>query len=324
MKRFFLLTFIVTIFFTGIAAQNSVFLKIHHKLGDTDFALDIPTSNNLGHQFKLTRLQYYISEISIIHDGGLETPIEDKYVLVKNGSVLPTLVDLGDHNIMEVEGINFHVGVDSAHNHLDPATYPSTHPLAPQNPSMHWGWIGGYRFIAIEGHGGDNLNHDINLHGLGDNNYFKTQIDLTATAENNEITIHIDADYTRAVENIAVDAELIVHGDYAEAKLALENFRDYVFSPSSSITSLNDLNSKTTLDLFPNPTVSGMTSVKISSTQDLIFDVNVFTILGKQIKSFANINANSIIDLNLDFPGMYIINLGKDGHIIHSKKLIVN
>ena len=318
-----LLLFALTIFVLNGSslAQNDIVLNINHKLGNDDFALNSEATNNLGHSFKLTRLQYYISEISIIHDGGIETPMEEKYILIKNGSV-PTTVDLGNYDIVEVEAVSFHIGVDSAHNHLDPATYPSSHPLAPQNPSMHWGWIGGYRFLALEGIGGDNFDQVINLHSLGDENYFKTQINLNATAENNIITINVDADYTRAVENIALDAEMILHGEYGEAKLALENFRDYVFTASNSTTSVAKLSENTSINLFPNPTMNGISSLQIKTVDDLTFDLNVFTILGKHVQSLTGIRSNSTIELHLKNPGLYIINLEKDGQVIQSEKLI--
>jgi hypothetical protein len=319
-----LLLFAITLFLLNSSsfAQNDVVLNIKHKLGDADFTLDTELTNNLGHSFKLTRLQYYISEISVIHDGGTETPIEDKYVLVKNGS-LPTIVELGNHDIVEVEAISFHIGVDSAHNHLDPATYPTSHPLAPQNPSMHWGWIGGYRFLALEGNCGSNFDQPVNIHSLGDQNYFKTQVDLSATAENNEIMINIEADYLRGVDDIALDAEMIVHGDYGEAVTALENFRDYVFSPASSTTSVSDFEYITSFEIFPNPTF-GITTLKINAEQASNFDVIISDILGKQVQMIRAVANNSNIDFEIKDAGLYFVTLVKDGQQVVTKKLMVN
>jgi len=232
-----LLGLVVLLLFLSITgfAQNSVQLNIHHKLGVTDFALETSAQNNLEHDLQFSRLQYYISEITLVHDGGMETPINFVWILVNAAE--STQVDLGDYNIDSLEMIKFHVGVDKNHNHLDPATYQASHPLAPQFPSMHWGWASGYRFIALEGTAGPNLDQTFELHGLDDDNYFETSIPLNVIASNNEIVVNLDADYTRALEDIAVNAGVIVHGDDAEAKQSLENFRDYVFSPSSVYTS---------------------------------------------------------------------------------------
>ena len=56
----------------------------------------------------------------------------DMYLLVR--PAVDSMYDLGSHpDITNVESITFSVGVDQAHNHLDPASYPASHPLAPQN-----------------------------------------------------------------------------------------------------------------------------------------------------------------------------------------------
>ena len=62
---------------------------------------------------------------------------------------------LGSHDITTLESVRFGVG-RSEHNHLDPSAYPGDHPLAPQLPSMHWGWASRYfhRF-GMEGWAGE-------------------------------------------------------------------------------------------------------------------------------------------------------------------------
>ena len=67
----------ISIIFVALAlnsnAQNDVILRINHKLDLETFALDAVAQNNLGNTFKATRLEYYISQFTIIHDGGVET-----------------------------------------------------------------------------------------------------------------------------------------------------------------------------------------------------------------------------------------------------------
>ena len=202
----------------SIMAQNTVQLNINHKLGTDDFAMNTAAQNNMANDFNISRLQYYIAEISIVHDGGTETAITDLYALVDANNA--TQLDLGSHSITSIEGVNFHIGVDAGKNHADPASYSMSHPLAPKNPSMHWGWTSGYRFIAMEGNGGANLNQTFELHGLGDANYFKVTVPFATamTATNNEFVLNVDADYTRILENVNVSSGLIVHGETGAAK----------------------------------------------------------------------------------------------------------
>ncbi len=319
MKKILLLAILFLMLSINSFAQNNIQFKINHKLGDTDFAMETGAKNNINHDFEVTRLEYYISEISITHDGGTETAIQDVWILVDAEGT--TQVDLGDHNINSVEKVSFHIGVDPDHNHADPSSYPSSHPLAPQLPSMHWGWTAGYRFIAFEGYGGSAFNQLFQLHGLGDNNYFKTEVDLNLTASNNEILISLDADYARALENIGVNSGVIVHGDNLQAKQCLENFRDFVFSPASETTSTIDFSEVNTFNIFPNP-AKGNATITLETTQNLNYQISVTNILGKQIMFFDEVGSNSTIDINIDNAGFYFINLIKEGHPIITKKLV--
>ena len=309
------------IFCISIFAQNNLTLNIHHKLGDDDFVTDAGAKNNLDHDFKVKRLQYYISEISVLHDGGTETIIEDVWVLVN--AKYPTAIELGNYNVTSVEALHFHIGVDPDHNHLDPSTYPSSHPLAPQSPSMHWGWASGYRFIAYEGYGGSNYNQLFELHGLGDNNYFKTEIPLLAEAENNEIVLNIDADYTRGLENIEVNSGVIEHSSYGAAKEAIENFRDYVFSASETTTSVIDFSEINRFEVYPNPTVNGLANIIIDGVQNLTYQVSVTDIIGKQLAFFDEVNSNTTVSLDLNQSGLYFVSLIKAGQPVITKKLVV-
>ena len=77
--------------------------------------MEATASNNIGSTFHFTRVQYYLSQISIIHDGGTETLMEDTWILVNAEE--DTQVDLGDHAITQVEAIHFYIGVEEEVNH---------------------------------------------------------------------------------------------------------------------------------------------------------------------------------------------------------------
>ena len=316
-----LLTFTFLFCFTLISfAQSDVTLNIFHKLGTADFAADQESENNINNTFNVSRLEYYISEISILHDGGLETEVQGMHILVDANEA--TSIELGNFDITDVESIRFHIGVEEASNHLDPASYPNTYPLSPQFPSMHWGWSAGYRFVAMEGNASSSLNVLYQLHGLGDQNYFMTQVDLTATATDGTININLDADYNRALENIEVNPGLIVHGTFGAALTILENFRDYVFSPSI-ITSAADLSEINAFEVFPNPAVDGVSNIKLSVKTQGNYQVEIRNILGQTISTQIISGLESIIPVNLPNDGIYFINLIKDGKFIVTEKLIV-
>ena len=321
MKNYLLIFFTSLLTVVNLTAQNNIQLNIHNKLGNEPFALEVGVVNNMAHDFMVTRMQYYISEISVIHDGGTETGIEDLWVLVNAGTAEISTIDLGDHEIEQVEGVVFHIGVDEAHNHLDPASWPETHPLAPQHPSMHWGWNSGYRFIAFEGEGGSNYNQAIELHGLGDENYFRIELEMSAEAVENQINIDVEADFTRVVENINVNAGVLVHGNYGAAKIAIENFRDYVFSVAQT-TAVIDENEISSFDIFPNPAVDGKASFVVSASNDGQYQVVLTDVLGRNVQQFSGVFPGEIVRFDLKNPGLYNISLLANDQVLLTKRLI--
>lgn len=322
MKKNILFVLLLGVLSFHVNAQTSVTLNINHKLGNADFVMDEAAKNNIDHDFKVTRMEYYISEISLIHDGGIATQIEDLWVLAN--ATIKTEVDLGEHDITSVEKIVLHIGVDPDHNHLDPSSYEESHPLAPKFPSMHWGWAAGYRFVAYEGHGGLNLNQPFQLHGLGDNNYFTTEVELDITAENNALTIDLDADYARGLENISVNSGVIVHGDNLEARQCLDNFSQFVFSPSSVSSATIDFTEVSEFNVFPNPIVNGISTIKLALKEaGNEYDLTVTSIDGKQLLMLQDILDGQSIDFSNQASGMYFVNLIKKGQTIITKKIFV-
>jgi hypothetical protein len=306
--------------FNGFS-QNELQLTIHHLLGEENFELEMGAQNNLGHDFKLHRLEYYLSEIVIIHDGGTFTPVEDVWILVNADE--PTQVSLGSYAIDQVEGINIHIGVDPDHNHLDPASYPAEHPLAPKFPSMHWGWAAGYRFLALEGFGSSNYNQLIELHGLEDENYFRVNIPVTANAENGVVNIDIDADYTRALEDIEVNGGIIIHGGIAQAQKALENFRDYVFNPSATSTSSYEASAHHYFDVYPNPAADGMIKLELAGASNQQYQIVLTNSLGENIMNVVPAMNETDLALRVEQAGLYFITLIASGKPVQSKKVIV-
>ncbi|NNL91131.1 MAG: T9SS type A sorting domain-containing protein [Saprospiraceae bacterium] len=320
MKKSFLLQCLLVLTGSVLIGQNNVQLTINHKLGENDFELLAPSKNNMGHDFKVDRLQYYISEMSIIDDAGNEIFIDDLWILVNADQV--TNVDLGNHNISNVESIRFGIGVNEEVNHGDPSLYPSSHPLAPQSPSMHWGWASGYRFIALEGNGGSNYNQLFQLHGLGDSNYSIREVTVPSKEENGQINIEIDADYTKLLDNISVNSGVIVHGENLQAKTCLQNFK-FVFKPTDLTSSYEDFVDFESFNAFPNPIKNGVLKIDYQlKNADLKYQVSLSDIHGRQLQSFGLQNSQLNFDFDNYLPGVYILNILKEGQVVLTKKII--
>jgi len=64
---------IVLVMALNVSAQTDVKLTINHLLGSSPFTFNSEAENDMGDKVKLQRLEYYISGISITHDGGKVT-----------------------------------------------------------------------------------------------------------------------------------------------------------------------------------------------------------------------------------------------------------
>ncbi len=290
-------------------AQQQVTLQIDHWLDGTPFSNSAVAANNSGQEFDAARLEYYISEISLIHDGGQETLVPGTWVLANASSM--TTADLGQHSISSLEAVRFGIGVDPAVNHLDPSTYPSNHPLAPRSPSMHWGWAAGYRFVAMEGQSGAGLAQNYEIHALGDDNYFVQTIPTQGVMEGGDLIVKLNADYVQAMYSVNVASGPIVHGETGIARDLLENFRDRVFTSveGNGPVGIEEF-AHGHLTLYPNPTLG---SVRVSTTGIDHADVlRVHDALGRAI---LDLPFNNTADMIVELPdaGMYRISILQDG-----------
>ena len=302
---------------SGIA-QININVDIKHKLYGEDFSLGKESFTDLGMAFDADRLQYYMSDFSVTHDGGTVTQVSDKWVLVNASTATSFQLDLD--SVSSVEAISFYIGVDPDHNHLDPSTFPSSHPLAPKNPSMHWGWTAGYRFVAIEGNCGEDLGEEYQFHALGDGNYFETTVETGGMVQNGALDVEIFANYSEVLRGLAIQNGYILHGEIGECVDVLENFRDYVFTATApadtvmpvdttDVTGIADATSRLNLSAYPNPSTDGQIQLRLESNVSSVYDLVLFDMLGSQLEVRNNVGANSSTMFSGLSSGVYFVRL---------------
>jgi hypothetical protein len=297
-------------------AQKNVVLRVHHLLAGQPFAYNQASSNNLGNGFNLSRLEYYVSSIKVKHDGGMTMNATDVYALVK-ASPSSTDIDLSSLSVNTIEGITFSIGVNAPQNNQDPTQWAAGHPLAPKSPSMHWGWTAGYRFVAMEGKTGTNLNTVFEIHALGNVNYFEQTINTSATEENGKWVINVYADYVQSLREIAISQGVISHGETGEAATLLTNFKTNVFT-ATAVTGLFEQDKIATFSVYPNP-CNGKFSIDLSQLRQ-VNKIVVTNLLGQSI-----LEQNSQISnqFNLTNKGIYIVSLFDNNTLVGNQKLVV-
>lgn len=320
MKKTTILSFLfLSLALTG-NAQKKVSLTIKHLLGATPFAFSTASTNNLGQSFNITRVEYYISQISIIHDGGKLLSVPNKYILANGGANVNE--ELGTFAVTDVEGINFYIGVETPVNNADPSLWPSAHPLAPKSPSMHWGWVSGYRFIALEGKSGSSLSTTYEMHGLGNPNYFQQTIMAAGVNSGSNVTINLDADYTQALYDINVASGPIDHGADATDLDVIKNFRDRVFKPGTGLpTSIKNIESPINVAVYPNPS-KGVFQLRMNNNNTRITDAKVVDISGKVVMTI-DFKNNQNTEFRISNKGTYIINFYSGNDNVVNQKVII-
>ena len=231
-------------------AQTNISFKLAHQFNGA-IAQEGQVYSLQGAAFSYERIQYYLSNFVITHDEGQVTELGDLVFLVDSdhGSTF----DLGSHPIYHVEHIEFSVGVPEHLNHLDPSTYELNHPLAHHNPSMHWGWTSGYRFLCLDAHSALDI---VQIHALGDANYYSQTHEVNQSSNTaSAIEINFDANYDQILTDVSVIGGVFEHSETTPTIVqALENMQNLVFS--YSVASTDDPLDQPSINIYPNPATS--------------------------------------------------------------------
>lgn len=107
-------------------------------------------TNAAGQVFSVTRLDMLLSGVALRRSDGLWIEATNNLAFIsldeKRNKLKITGLPPGRY-----DRLSFRVGLEEKVNHADPAQYPAGHPLNPNLNGLHWGWQGGYVFLAFEG-----------------------------------------------------------------------------------------------------------------------------------------------------------------------------
>lgn len=97
-----------------------------------------------------TKFKFLMSDIKFEKMDGTELSFPDKFGFISfvENKTEVVLSELPEGNY---KALSFKLGLDSNTNHGNPAQWAATHPLNVVNNGLHWGWAGGYIFMAHEG-----------------------------------------------------------------------------------------------------------------------------------------------------------------------------
>lgn len=241
-------------------------IKINHQFQDLEMYYDTTYLDETGMGFQVGRFQYYIGHFTLKFDDGSTLLLDDQYILASSNITNYEFFDAGTiSNLENLDSIGFYVGVHQNYNHEDPNGYASGHPLRLTNPSMHWGWSAGYRFIAFEGLVDKNddgtMDKLMEMHITGDNSYFTKvpMVDVDPVADGNDYEIEFICDVYQLLNDYAVKDIGVKHGPSEMHDQMLRNIRggivfvDEVLETSAYVDSVrNSADTASTSSILEN------------------------------------------------------------------------
>ena len=173
-------------------SSASIDFTVNHTIGNQEFTAGTAYSVGVNENATFSRYAYLLGSFYLIAEDGSKVTIDSQYAHIEahSGKTTFSLVDIPYGTY---KSIGFSIGLDSAVNHGNPNQYDSDHPLSAINNSLHWGWVGGYIFTAIEGKDVD-AGESIIFHLAGSNNKidFELPTNFTHGAAGSSVSLGYD------------------------------------------------------------------------------------------------------------------------------------
>jgi hypothetical protein len=295
-------------------AQKNIFLNIDPLFVTQPFALNQNFVGNDGIAVNIEHFNYYLSDIKLFHDNGLQTNFPtDIWLLTPEQHSLY----LGNLNINQLDSINFTVGVPKRYNTQsgalaqDISTYPDSHALSFQSPSMYWGWAFGYMHMIIGGKADSNNdgvpNAYFEMHNLGNNNQQSVTLPSVQTNSGNQIDLNYTCHIDRWLNQMPLSSVGVLHGDTGLNQQILQNVNSQEVFTLAANANTQDNN---TSQLAFTQTDSEFTfSVKNNHT---IKNYIVFANSGQKISEVSSKDTKATIALEQLQSGIYLVTVETD------------
>lgn len=133
-------------------STSELTLVVHHLYGPDRLEFAKPgLTTTSGEQISITRLAYLLSEPSLKQRDNEQWLGSHDWFRFSDASKGDSVHVLDNLPQQKFAALRFHIGPDAATDHSDSSVYPARHALNPLVNGLHWGWAGGFVYLAIEG-----------------------------------------------------------------------------------------------------------------------------------------------------------------------------
>jgi hypothetical protein len=132
---------------------GSIKIEFDNHVGEEDLVLNTDYVNSSGETFRITRLNYYISNIKLTTSSGTEfiVPQDSSYFLIMEDHAESQIITINNVPAGDYNEISFTIGVDSLRSTMDVSKRPGVLDPAQGHDGMYWTWNSGYIFFKMEG-----------------------------------------------------------------------------------------------------------------------------------------------------------------------------
>lgn len=200
----------------GEDEPTKVISSLQLTVGNEPLALDKTYEiNDVNVQFQTAAM--YIGDVEFQLNDKTFKREDTRYYLLKT-EALNFL--LGEVDAKSFDRVKFNIGLDAETNALDEEDYnsrPAGDPLGVQDPSMHWSWDAGYRFIRLDGKADLDNNGDFEstlTYHIGKDAFYAS-IDKAVSVDleegDNWFNIHVDVAKVLAGVDFNKDSDRVTH-----------------------------------------------------------------------------------------------------------------
>ena len=315
----------------SVFSQKEVFIHLVPNVNNTNFNINTNYNGLNGKSFNIDHFDYYISDITLTHDGGNNTSLLDSshiFIIEPDNFT----ISLGLLNLNAIEEIEFTMGVPSRYNTIsgsnsqDISSFPLSHPLSFQSPSMYWGWSTGYMHMII----GGNIDNDndgtpetyFELHNLGNQNQQSVSLMpiIQTNTNNNRIDVYLQCNIEQWLKNISLSSVGVLHGSNGPNQQLLNNVStESVFTQAANAQIIDQQKTGELFYFFDNNNAV----VQWKEIADA-YKIQVFSNDGRLVKEKIGVHSNDLITLKNQAPGKYILKIyNKNGLPISGLNIVL-
>jgi hypothetical protein len=299
-------------------------LNIQHKFGKSNYTPNQPYVDDENRVILITRIQYYLANIELTHDGGQTVLINRQHILMDGETSVYNLGTVSPE-IQHLEALNLDLGVDPSLNNSRPVNHPLGHALAEN--SMYSDDQQSYIFLSIEGmidtDGDQTPDKPFSFHATGDQLLRNLTIEATANRNGTELKINLVANIANWLKDIDLEFVGNQENSGTDNERLCDNTDDHSVFYNVATTSVNTLvspqnqiNVDSRLDIAPTIYYNFYTVEQL--------DMTITNLNGSYFIQRSNLNPQGDFYMDNDLAaGIYIVIFTTPKGIRQCKRFVI-